>query len=231
MCNINDVYNAGKLLIRAVDLPRAHMTNGKLSIDCSTWSNEFAWMANNNFSSVSSTLLIPGVPVETYKNVGFLVNGSKAICHHIAISDSASSGSVAEGTFMANKADFNTLTELANFIKNNNYSTMNEVNINLNLDAVIGFVFLKCPREDLLLKNMFIVKNCIKELTGIDYPIYEYNGFLGTISEVEITEQLYERLTKMPNALEKSINDYDYYTDYSDKIFYGSILSNDLRLK
>ncbi len=231
MCNINDVYNSGNLLIRAVDLPRAHRLDGKLSIDCSTWSNEFAWMANNNFSSVSSTLLIPGVPVETYKNVGFLVDGSKAVCHHIAISDSGSSGNVAEGTFMANKADFNTLTELANFIKSNNYSTMNEVNINLNLDAVIGLVILKCAREDLLLKNMLIVKSCIKDLTGIDYPIYEYDGFLGKISEVEITEQLHEKLTNIPNALGRSVNDYDYYTEYSDSIFYGTISQKDFSLK
>lgn len=231
MFNVNFIYNSGNLLIRAVDLPRTHLIDGKFSIDCSVWANEFAMMSNNNFYSVSSTLLIPDVPIQTYKNVGYLVDGSKVHCHHIAISDSGSSGNVSEGTFMANKADFNALDELASFIKNNNYSTMNEVNANLTLDAVIGLVFLKCPREDLLLKNMLIIKNCIKDLTGIDYPIYAYDSALGKISQIEITNELHEKLVNIPNALGKAINDYDYYTDYSDDICYGTISRNDFSLK
>ena len=231
MCNVNSVYNNGNLLIRAEDLPRTHIINGKLSVDCSTWANEFALMAYNNFNSVSSTLLIPGVPVQTYKNVGFLVDGSKANCHHIALTDSVSAGNISEGTFIANKANFNTLSELANFIKNNNHSVMNEVNMNLNLDAVIGLVFLKCPRQELLLKNMLLVQACIKDLTGTIYPIYEYDSAIGKISEVTITYELYEKLNGIPNALGKCVNDYDYYTEYSDSIYYGSISKDNLSLK
>ena len=71
MSNLEDKYQEGKIIIRAVDLPSLHIVNNEKKYDCSVWVNEFAMMMNNEFESVSSTLLVPGVGVKTYKNVGF----------------------------------------------------------------------------------------------------------------------------------------------------------------
>ena len=121
------LYNQDKLLVRAMDWPQISRGTNGLQYDCTSWANEFDMMMNSMLSSASSTLLVPGVGVSTYKNIGFLINSDTANCFHIATSDSGSSGNVENGDFFANKADFTTINELATYIKSNNSVDLNEV--------------------------------------------------------------------------------------------------------
>ena len=219
MSYVEDKYNEGKLIIRAVDLPQLHRVNDEIKYDCAIWANEFAMIMNNEFESVSSTLLIPNVGVKTYKNVGFLVDSDFAGIQHIALSDSVSSGSFKDGDFRANRSDFDTLEELANYIKINNYTTMNEVNISIPLNSVVGLVVIKCANELKHLKSMLAVRGCLAELTGIEFNIFEYDSDSGKIKEVDLTDEFLETINST-----SSVNKYDYYTDYSEEIYEGNML-------
>ena len=217
MDNVIDKYNEGKLIIRAVSLPTINMVDGEKRYNCSTWANEFAMMMNNEFDSVSSTLLIPNVGVRTYKNVGFLVDSDLAGIQHIADSDSGSSGSFANGDFRANQSDFKSIEQLADYIKKNNHTTMNEINIAIPLDSVVGLVVLKCGNELKNLKSMMVVRKCLYELTGIEFDIFEYDSKLGKIIKIDLTDEFIEEVDSTTD-----VNKYYYYTDYSDEISYGS---------
>ena len=213
------------MIIRAVDLPQLHKVNGEIKYDCSIWANEFAMIMNDDFESVSSTLLIPNVGVRTYKNVGFLVDSDFAGIQHIALSDSGSSGSFKNGDFRANRPDFDTLDQLANYIKVNNYTTMNEVNMSIPLNSVVGLVVVKCGAELKNLKRMLAVRDCIYKLTGIQFDIFEYDNNFGKIEQIDLTDELIEKINSTSN-----VNKYDYYTDYSDEIYEGTININRKRI-
>lgn len=190
MDRIESVYNEGNLLVRAMDLPQLKNGGDGLEYDCTTWANEFCMLMNEGLSSISSTLIIPNVGVSTYKNIGFLINSDKVNCFHIAKSDSGSSGNIGSGDFFANKADFQSISELANYISNSRDTTMNEVNINASIDSVEGLFFNQCPRQDLLLQMIYVVKSCLKNITGVDYPIYSYDSKNGKLNYIELTEEL-----------------------------------------
>lgn len=194
MDKVEELYNSGKLLVRAMELPHLKIgTDGK-ELDCSTWANEFSMLMNGTLSSASSTLIVPDVGVSTYKNIGFLVNSDLANCFHISKSDSGSSGNIKDGDFFANKADFQTIAELASYIKANNATTMNEVNICASLDSVVGLFINKCEKEDYLLKMIYVVKTCLKQLTNVDYPIYSYDKNNGKLNYIELTNELEEQI-------------------------------------
>ena len=221
-----DIYNANKLIMRAVDLPNLHHSNGTIKYDCSIWANEFAMMMNNDFESVSSTLLIPNIGIHTYKNAGFLVNLDLALVQHIAISDSGSNGSYANGDFNANIADYNTIEQLSEYIKQNNHTTMNEVNLAIPINSVVGLVQVKCNNKLIHLKRMIIVKECIYQLTGINFDIYEYDMNQGNITKINLTDELIKKVSELPN----DVNDFDYWTDYSDELYEGSISKKEFNL-
>lgn len=215
------LYEEGKLIIRAVDLPNLHVSNGFIKYDCSTWANEFALMMNKCFESVSSTLLVPNVGVKTYKNVGFLVNSDLAGVQHVSKTDSSSRGSHANGDFWASESDFSTLGELANYIKETNSTVMNEVNLSIPLESVMGLVQVKSGSDLNHLKKMLIVKECIYQVTGLDFDIYQYDMSKGSIEKIVLTDELMDEVGNIKGI--DAINDYDYYTDYDFGISEGSI--------
>lgn len=194
MDEVISLYTEGKLLLRAMDLP--HLKNGinGLEYDCTTWANEFCMLMNGTLSSASSTLIVSDVGVSTYKNIGFLINSDLANCFHISKSDSGSSGNINDGDFFANKPDFQTISELANYIKTNNDTTMNEVNINAAIDSVEGLFFNECTRQDMLLQMVYVARMCIKMITGIEYPIYSYDRNNGKLKYIELTDELEQQI-------------------------------------
>ena len=187
MDNIEMLYNENKLLVRAMDWPGLSRGMDGLYYDCTTWANEFCFLMNENLSSASSTLIVPNVGVSTYKNIGFLINSDLANCFHKSKSDSCSNGNIDEGDFFASRADFSTIEELANHIKDNNDVNMNEVNIKTSIESVVGLFINECPGQDRLLQMIYIVKKCLFKLTDIDYPIYLYNTKEGKLKELELS--------------------------------------------
>ena len=195
------LYEQNKLLVRAMDWPQLSNGINGLQYDCTTWANEFCMLLNGNLNSLSSTLIIPGVGVSTYKNIGFLIDSDTSECFHIAKSDSGSNGNVQNGDFHANKADFSTLSELADYIIENNSTGINEVNINTSIDSVVGLFINECSNQEKLLEMIYLAKRCIKSITGIDFPIFLYNVLEGKISEIELS---YEDEQQIINSLKTS---------------------------
>lgn len=194
MDDVESIYSEEKLLVRAMDLPLLKMGTDGIEYDCTTWANEFCMLKKGTLSSASSTLIVPNVGVSTYKNIGFLINSDLADCFHISKSDSGSSGNIDSGDFFANKADFQNIEELANYIKANNDTTMNEVNINTSIDSVEGLFFNECAKQDLLLQMIYVVRSCLKRITNIDYPIYSYDTNSGKLNHIELTDELEQQI-------------------------------------
>lgn len=192
--NVEVVYNNNKLLARAMDLPQLERHGNELVYNSSIWANEFELLMNEGLSSASSTLLVPDINVKTYKNIGFLINSDLVNCFHIAKSDSGSHGNIANGDFFANKADFTSIEDLANYIKTYHHNDINEVNIQAHIDSVLGLFVNKCIMQEYLLQNILVVKETLKNLTGVEYPIYIYDIESGKIDRVELLEELEQGL-------------------------------------
>ena len=195
MNDAQELYNEGKLLARAMGLPLELLRDDVY--DCSTWANEFILMMKNKYFSVSSTLIIPNVAVSLYKNIGFLVNSDLVDCYHISKNDSNSSGNIDNGDFIAGKNDFNSILELATYIKSTHAVEMNEVNFNGNINSVVG-LFIQKPinieRQFDLLKIIYAVQKCLEIIVGITYPIYMYDRANGIIQKIEITKELEDKI-------------------------------------
>lgn len=194
MSQIKELYNDGKLLVRAMNFPLLYNGIDGLKYDCTEWANEFCMLNDGKLVNASSTLIIPNVGISTYKNIGYLINSDLADCFHISKTDSNSSGNTSTGEFRAKEADFETLNELANYIKENKDATMNEVNINTSIKSIEGLFFNECQRQDLLLQAIYVVKKCLKNITGIEYPIYSYDADNGKLNYVELTDELEQQI-------------------------------------
>lgn len=225
MDEVVNIYESGNLIVRAMDLPNITRDSGQFFYDCSTWAQEFEYMMNNEFSSVSSTLLIPGVGVGTYKNVGFLVDAREAECFHISKYDSCSNGNQQSGDFNAGAADFETVEQLATYIKEENATTMNEINMNLDLNAVVGLAFNKCIAEKELLRKMLYVIRTLEIMTGITYPIYQYDSKNGIITKVELTNELIDELNSMPQRIAQFKTQNLLFSTERTNLYYDDITS------
>ena len=190
MSLVEQIYNEKKLLVRAMDGPRPSRNGIDLEYDCTPWANEFNLLSNSKLSSASTTLIVPDVGVSTYKSMGFLINSDLANCFHISISDSVSSGDIEEGDFFASDSDFDSIEGLANFIEDNNATTMNEVNVVASIDSVLGLFINKCGRQQYLLSQAFVIQKFLKHMLNIEYPIYSYDSSCGSIEKIELTDEL-----------------------------------------
>ena len=212
---VKQIYSANKLLVRAMDWPRLQKNGNDLEYDCTTWANEFDLLANRKLSSASTTLIVPKVGVSIYKNIGFLINSDLANCFHIAISDSGSSGDIEKGDFFANNFDFDNIEGLSNYIKDNNSTKMNEVNIVATLDSVVGLFVNKCVRQQYLLSQIFIIQKFLKHMLDIEYPIYLYDSKCGSIERIELTVELQEEI--ISNLKTKNI--FYWPEEYNEPVF------------
>ncbi len=64
---------------------------------------------------------------------------------------------------------------------------MNEVNINASTDSFIVLFFNECPMQGLLLQRIYVAKECIKDITEIDYSIYSYDSQKGRLNKIFLT--------------------------------------------
>lgn len=230
MESVIETFNNDKLIIRAVDNPGFTRNNGMLVYDCSIIAQEFEMMmSQEGMNSVSSTLLIRNEQIPTYKSVGFLVDARKVNCFHICKSDSGSCGNTLNGDFHANNPDFNTIEELAQYIKKTKSKDMNEVNINLKIDGVIGLVFNESVNSIRSLQTMIIFQKALFKLTGILYPIYMYIRDKGTLQLVELTDEQKYQIMIQNNKY--NITSYGYYLESTDDFFINEIFEEKISNK
>lgn len=221
MDQVNNIFEKNNLIVRAMDVPRLIKNIDGLFFDCTDWMNEFELMKENKLTSVSSTLIIPNIPVKTYKNVGYLVDAKLVDCYHICKTDSGSNGNIKTGDFFANTADFQKIHQLANFIIENKHSEMNELNINLNINSVVGLFVNKCSKELFLLKRMLMVISALKKYYNIELPLYEYDVNLGKLTKIELSNELINQINE--NEFLNDINLYCFFSEKNKELYYGDI--------
>lgn len=227
MENAIEVFDSSNLIIRAVDNPRLSRENGRIIYDCSTLAQEFEMMlSEGGMSSVSSTLLIPNEHVSTYKAIGYLVDARKVNCFHICKSDSGSFGNTTNGDFNANNADFNTVSELAQYIKSTKDGNMNEINMNIKIDGVIGLVYNEATDNIRNMQAMIIFQSTLYRLTNTLYPIYMYSRNKGTLQLIELTEEQKYQIMEYNNKY--NITDYGYFLEATDNFFSDEILNKNI---
>lgn len=215
MDKVKQIYNEEKLLVRAMDWPQLQKNENDLEYDCTTWANEFNLLASGKLSSASTTLIIPNVGVSIYKNIGFLINSDLVNCFHIAVSDSGSSGDIQRGDFFANNSDFDDIQGLSNYIKDNNSTIMNEVNVVASLDSVLGLFINKCGQHQYLLSQALVIQKFLNHMLDIEYPIYLYDSKCGNIERIELTVELQEEI--MSNLKTKNI--FYWLDNYNEPVF------------
>lgn len=185
---IEELFNEDKMLVRAMDEPSLRRNDSSLFYDFSVWAEEADIAKNDRLTSLSSTLLVPGEKIPTYKNMGFLLNSEKADIVHVADSDSGSMGNVADGDFVANPTDLKTLSDLAAKTRTEKLRDMNEVNVNIKDDAIVGLFVNKCPSERP--KAMILLaQEYYKLQTGKELPIFTYDQANGYLQPLEMSKE------------------------------------------
>ncbi len=172
--NVIDLFNKNKILARAMDLAYVTKYDSEYRLDFTSWASEFEF-SKIGLYSLSTTLIMPELDIPVYKSIGFLINSDKADIRHVCKSDSLSSGNELNGDFNALGNNLKTIDNLVNYIKENNSHLMNEVNVNIKNDAYVGLFYRKCPSLRVL-SNVLLAQTLLERLSGIKYPIFEYDG-------------------------------------------------------
>lgn len=185
--SVQDLLTKDKLLARAMDVP--FWSIHKSAHDFSTWAKEVDFLRNEGLTSLSTTLLVSGEKIPTYKNMGFLINSDLVDVKHIADTDSGSSGDFEDGSFSASETDISTLSELAEKTRHEHLRDMNEVNINVNSeDAYVG-LFVNKTKSDTPKAQILLAQEYYKQQTGKTLPIYIYDSANGSLSSFNPSEK------------------------------------------
>lgn len=190
---IEELYQNNRLIVRAMDWPSlARVDSSNFAYDFSIWAQEiFLSQQPEGLTSASSTLLVPNTDIPTYKAIGFMINGETSQIEHISERDSGSNGNKANGDFYACGESLKSLDELVSNIKTKKTSgVMNEVNITISTDDIVGLFYNKSGNERNKLYSL-LAQCIITEQIQRNLPIYEYDHINGTITQIQmdITEQ------------------------------------------
>lgn len=201
--NINEVYKQGKLLARAMEVPNLHRDeNGQFSYDFSIWADEYEEAKQEGLGSLSTTLLVQGEAIPTYKATGFLINSDDTDVRHIAETDSGSSGNEKDGDFHANESNIKSLEELQEIIKNKHRKEMNEVNINMRENAYVG-LFANKTEGYRQISRILLAQKYYELQAGEVLPIYIYDAKNGELESFDIS--LEEKANIIQNCLESKV--------------------------
>ncbi|MBR6231901.1 MAG: hypothetical protein IKQ99_02250 [Alphaproteobacteria bacterium] len=214
------LFKEDKLLARAMgnsELSRNTNKKPPFFRDFTIWATEVDLSLHDGLTTASSTLLVAGEKIPTYKSIGFLIDSTKAEIIHVADSDSCSGGDVANGDFRAAKTDLTTLAELADKTRKEKLTNMNEVNICIKNDAIVALFANKAsserPKAEILLAQEYY-----KMQTETELPIFIYDSDKGALTPFEITEDEKKNfLLSMRSQLKTLTIGYDIDTEYTQE--------------
>lgn len=181
------VFENGTLLVRALDSPRITKTPAGIGLDYDAINNELEDLQDqegDGLSYASSTLLLPGKRVPTYKGFGFMFDGSESELHHLHPQDSGSNGQGKD--FRAAESRITSLAELAEVIQENPTPPMNEVNASFRESNLMGIFANEASKPTNKLDAWF-TRHHLTNKTDKQLPLYIYNTEAGTIQQWEPT--------------------------------------------
>lgn len=186
--DVISLFEQGKILARAMETPSIYRNSktNDISYDFSVWADEYESAKQEGLWSLSTTLLISGESIPTYKSIGFLLNSDNTDVRHIAEMDSGSSGNEKNGDFRANSTEIKTLSELKDIIQSKHENVMNEVNINMRENAYIG-LFANKVSNQLQVAQMLLAQKYYELQTDDILPMYVYDKENGQLESFNIT--------------------------------------------
>jgi hypothetical protein len=187
---VEQIFTEGNLLVRGLDAPALDRDEtGAFSLKYDTIDRETDDMFERGDAHglwyASSTLLLPGKTIPTYKNFGFMFNGATSEIHHVSNQDSGSSGQ--GDRFRAAESTLTSLADLAAVVTNKS-PRMNEVNATFQSTDLKGIFALEAPNPTAKLHAWFMRQH-MKDTTGIEYPLYAYDVGAGEIKAWQPTAE------------------------------------------
>ena len=182
--SIEEVFKSGNLLVRGLDAP-AIISDGagnyglKYDIIDGETDNMFGEDDQQGELYMSSTLILPGKHIPTYKNFGFMFNGATAKLHHVHPQDSGSHGH--GDNFFAATSNLHSLADLAAVVSNEE-PQMNEVNATFEGSDLKGIFALEA-RKPVGKVSALLMQQRLKMTIGVELPIYVYDVSVGDITE------------------------------------------------
>lgn len=181
-----NLFEQGKILARAMEDPsiyRQSSTN-QFYCDCSGIVSEIYEARTKGKDCASTTLLLPGEDIPTYKAMGFLIDSANTDLIHIAENDSGSSGETSKGDFRAFGESLTSLDELSEQIRGEEgRHSMNEVNVNMKDDAYVG-VFTNTDKRSIAFG--IILQKLSEIQIGKILPIYMYEKQKGELTSLDL---------------------------------------------
>ena len=232
---IINLFEQGKILARAMETPSIYRNSGTkdISYDFSVWADEYEIAKKEGLSSLSTTLLVSGESIPTYKAMGFLLNSEDTDVRHIAEMDSGSSGNEKNGDFRANPTGIKTLSELRDIIESKHENVMNEVNINMRENAYVG-LFTNKVTNQAQIARMLLAQKYYELQTGTVLSMYVYDSKIGELESFDIT--LEEKASIIKSCLEsKSLRSsgilYETQSGESKSADYLEEIKRDIKLR
>jgi len=182
-----ELFKGNKLLARAME-PARLGADGDFHFE--PWDEELKSLGKEGLQYVSTTLLVAGEEVPTYKSYGMLVDSDKAEIAHIAKDDSNSRGSTPED-FSAAETDVKSLEGLADIIKNQTEGRINEVNAHFRQEAVRGLFVTKessVGKVEAYMTQLYLMTQ------GEDLPLFVYSQKMGELEPADFTSENVEQL-------------------------------------
>lgn len=217
---ILELFQKDKLLVRAMDYSDLSRKDGDKSAyyrNFDVWAKEVDMSLHNKLTSISSTLLVAGERIPTYKNIGFIINSDKAEILHVSDVDSGSSGDAVNGDFYAIKSDLSTLFELADKTRKEKLTDMNEVNVSIGNDAIVG-LFVDKAVSDLPKSHILLAQEYYKMHTGKELPIFVYDSQKGDLQPLKMSEEdKKDFLLSMESRLKTLTIGYELYNTHEIK--------------
>ena len=183
-----EAFMGGRLLARVVENSSIERGLDGHELSQQVLQEELGYLEGDGLSHASSTLIIPGIGIPLYhvKHAGWLFDGKESEIQHVASSDSGSSGGTAED-FRANQADFQSLPELASFLRNGPQKMdMNEVNAKFSAKGLVGVVVRKAPSRKTLLEGIMTHKYMLQR--GYKIPLFVYDQDRGELEPFQYTD-------------------------------------------
>ncbi|WP_175743803.1 hypothetical protein [Burkholderia ambifaria] len=168
----------------------------------------------NGVKALSTTALVKGSKVDTYRGTGIVINAEKTTPHLVAKGD-ANAGTDSGGV-VTGQRDYETIQELCDYIRKTQIAErngMNEVKCDFDREAVAGFAFRASVAEtpsarqhenNTAYLKLSLLQKYFKDELNIDCKIYTYDHKNGVL---QIIQKESERRRVALNIVKQSSGD------------------------
>jgi hypothetical protein len=177
-------------------------------------SNLLSSLHGEGVKALSTTALVNGAQVDTYRGTGIILDTSKTTLQLIAKGD-ANAGTDTKGN-VTGQRDCESAEELCNYVRNTPIGErkgMNEVKCDFERDAIAGFSFrastaptapARQRENNIAYLKMSLLQKHFKENVGVDCKIYTYEHEKG---KLQLVQKESERKQSALNIVKQSFGD------------------------